>query len=161
MRLLKPLPGELVDRQTILELKIAHVESQKDFDNEDVQVPHGGITRTVVSNPTKVNVHPFVDELELVRKCLMDNWIPTIALDEEKVALYDKYFDELKAINDKLWDLQAELRVLRDAPDNHVDAARIRAGGVAFDIDFLNEQRANLVKSINQIWGYDTQEKLY
>lgn len=162
MRLLKPDPGELVDRQTILELKIAHIESQKDHDNEPERtVPHGAIARTVVSNPSKLNVHPFADELDLVRDYLTKNFIPDIAPFDDKSNAYDALYDELKEVNSQLWDLEDKARVLRDAPDNFAEAACRRAAEVLFAINTLNDRRAELVKQINGLWGKQTQEKMY
>jgi hypothetical protein len=162
MSLIKPKPGDLVDRQSILELKIAHVESQKDFDNEPEQVvAHGAVARTVVSNPTKINVHPFVDELELIVSYLKKNWIPDILLDEDKVHAYDAHYEALKEVNAQLWDLEDKARTLRDAPDNFQEEACRRAAEVLFSITSLNDKRADIVRRINKLWSIDLQEKLY
>jgi hypothetical protein len=163
-RLFNPQPGEMVDRQTILTLKIEHVQGQKDFDNDEKAVKGGVVARTVVSNPTKINVHPFVDELELIRKHLSENWIPGISIDDGKVIAYDQFYDDLYDVNAQLWDLEDKARVLRDAPDKIVieESELFKIGYETLGkINTLNDKRAELVKKINELWNIQSQEKLY
>ena len=161
-RLLNPDPGELVDRMTILELKIAHVELQKDFDNDERKTSGGVVARTIVSNPMKINVHPFVDELEGIRTYLVKNFIPDIEPFDDKSTAYDNYYNELKEVNNQLWDLEDIARTLRDAPgDMSTQSLYARGYDTMCKITTANDKRAEIVKSINGLWGFNTQEKLH
>lgn len=161
MRLIRPSPGELADRQVILSLKINHAQVEVVGDDEPKHVKSGNIIRTVVDNKTKVNVQPFYDELELVQNHLKNHWIPDISMTDEKVVQYDKLFDALVDVNTKLWDLEDQARVLRAAPDKFFDVACRQAAEVLFAITELNDNRAKLVQEINAIWKITSQEKLH
>ena len=160
MRLIKPSPGELADRQTILEIKIEHVDREV-VDKEPDLRQKGPVVRTVVMGDTKVQVHHFFYELELIQNHLKQDWIPDILNKPGMVEKYDELYDELTDINSALWDLQDEARILRNAPDKFKEAACKRAAEVLFAIDTANEKRAELVKSINELWGLEHQEKVY
>lgn len=170
MRVIKPSPGELVDRQTILELKIEYGLGNSEFaelqgEDKVQRTPRSlalsRVDRVVVDNPTGVNVRPFMDENELIIAYITKNWIPDIAMDESKIAAYDKLHDELLEVNHSLWKLEDQIRILRIAPDKFESAAAIRAAEVAFTIADQNDKRAELVKSINALWGIKSQEKLH
>jgi hypothetical protein len=164
MKLIRPSPGELADRQTILELKINHADIEiGDEESKLIKTKKGSanVVRTVIDNPTKVNVQPFFDELELVQTRLKENWIPNITMHEEAVKAYDDLYEQLAKTNEQLWDLEDQARVLRDAPDKFQELACKRAAEVLFTITDLNERRASLVQEINKIWKITSQEKLY
>lgn len=169
MRLLKPEPGELVDRQTILELKIDHanvdIEDEKKTGLPELEQARGG--SKLLKNRTVVNkgaigtkVHLFFDELELISNKLIEAWIPDLRT-QDQVDKYDIFYAELSEVNSKLWDLEDEARILRDAPDKFQQQAAVKAAEVLFNITALNDRRAELVKSINALWGIQSQEKSY
>ena len=167
MRMLKPNPGELVDRQSILELKIDH--SNVEFEGEKTEFQTGeGKKRSRVMQRTVVNkealgtkVHLFFDELELIQKHLIENWLPDIYNDDAKIEEYNKLFDELSDTNSQLWDLEDQIRILKSAPDPFQETAAKSAATVAFTIVDMNDKRAMLVKKFNALWGIQSQEKLY
>jgi len=166
MRMLKPSPGELADRQSILELKIEHVDKEivDVVVKEPIAGDRSGVTRTIVEGgDKKLGTHHFFDELELIQNCLRQNWMPDImtAADPTKVNEYDHFFDDLTEVNSNLWKLQDQIRILRLAPDKFEEIACRRAAEVAYAIDELNEKRAELVKSINALWSINAQEKIY
>ena len=163
MRLIKPNPGELADRQTILELKINKANVEFDEDRADALTSKNknmGVSRVLV-NKNAIDVTPFLDELELVRKHLTQNWVPDIANKPGVVEQYDALYQQLSEVNEQLWTLENQIRVLRVAPDKDMDAACRRAQEVAFAIADANDKRSELVKAIDALWGYKTQEKFY
>ena len=163
MRLIKPSPGELADRQSILELKIdyglSEIHTQETVDRGKTRLR--SLMRKVVSEPTKINIIPFKEELEAIIQYTTDKWVPGITDDENKVDEYDRLYEELSEVNGNLWKLEDQARILRAAPDKFEAAAAIRAAEVLFAINSQNDQRAELVRKINSLWGINHQEKLY
>lgn len=166
MLLFKTTPGELADRQTILELKIEHLNEIEVDDDPTVQSTssRGVVARHVVKNASKINPQPFLDELELIQECLKTKWFTPEIVDINKfmiVERYDALFDQLEQVNLDIWNLEDNARILRDAPDKFKEAAAIRAAEVLFAINDNNDKRCEIKKQIDALWGYKTQEKLY
>src|ERR1039458_8900941 len=97
MPLLKPNPGDLADRQTILSLKIDHIDNEFDETTKMPEPEKGGgvVTRTIITNKSKVNAHPFFDELELIQNKLKTAWIPDISDKPGMIEKYDTLYDQL------------------------------------------------------------------
>src|SRR5580704_13506540 len=152
MPLLKPMPGDLADRQSILELKINHCNAEFD---EDKSLPKGkmlGMTRTLV-NKNAVNVAPFIDELDLIRKELTEKWVPDL-IKLNRVEAYDKLYDEISEVNSSLWELEDKIRALKAAPsfvESRDKDWLVRVMETSFEITDANDKRAVLVKSINKL----------
>ena len=171
--LMRPLPGDLADRQSILELKINHSNAEFDEDKSDPFSPgmYGtkittdektmGITRTLV-NKNAINVAPFLDELDLVRKELEKKWVPDL-IAMNKVEQYDNLYSQLEEVNKQLWDMEDKMCALRMAPERVTKTpdwiSQTSDTGIA--ISEQNHKRSELIKQINAIWGYKTQEKMY
>lgn len=121
----------------------------------------GGLSRVVIPNKSKVNVHPFLDELELIASKLKSAWIPDIEHKQGAIEEYDKLYDELLETNSQLWDLEDKIRVLKSAPAEHSVEAYKRAADIAFEIVDANDRRSSLVQKINALWNINQKEKLY
>ena len=66
---------------------------------------------------------------------------------------YKQLFNELKSINEKLWDVENEKRLLEknsDFGDKFVKVSR--------DVHFMNDKRAKIKKEINQSFGSNIEE---
>ena len=135
MRLMKPAPGEVVDRQTILKLK-AQFGEQKG-----------------------INVQPFIDENELCQQYLEKNWLPDLASKDGDE--YDKLMAELEEINLQVWQLTDQSHTLMEAPNRHQALANQRAAEVLFMITELNDKRASIVYKINGLFAIQVQEKIF
>ena len=164
MPLLKPLPGDLADRQSIIELKINHCNAEFD---EDQTTPFtnpktsGGMSRVIV-NKDAINVAPFLDELDLIRKELEKKWVPDL-IAMNKVEQYDVLYSELESINSQLWTLEDKIFALRMAPERITKTpdwiSQTSETGIL--ISEKNAKRSEIIKEINALWGYKTQEKMY
>ena len=162
MPLLKPNPGDLADRKSIIELKLVHIDHHL---SETTSMPNkekGGpaITRIVASKNTG-NAQPFLDELELIEAKLKSVWIPDIENKSDLIAKYDELYEQLEDVNSKLWDLEDNIRVLKSAPDKFQEQANARVAEVAFAIVDTNDKRSAIIQQINALWGMKTKEKLY
>src|ERR1039458_1074653 len=106
MRMFKPNPGELVDRQTILMLKLEHstVLASPEVVGKDSKTgksaTHVRFIERTLADKSALNSkeHIFLDELELIRAHLIQHWIPDIANQEDRVAASDKYYEDLTAV---------------------------------------------------------------
>ena len=160
-RMFNPDPGEMVDRQVILELKIYNSDTEP-IGTDKKQVKKGQIERTLVEKSSlNSKQHIYLDEIEMIRAKLISNWIPDIADKPDKVEAYDKLYEELSEVNAQLWELEDQVRVYLDAPIGLEDTADRRALEVYKTITRLNDKRANLVKAVNALWNLNTSEKLY
>ena len=66
---------------------------------------------------------------------------------------YKQLFNELKSINEKLWDVENEKRLLEkssDFGDKFVKVSR--------DVHFMNDKRAKVKKEINRSFGSNIEE---
>lgn len=169
MRMLKPSPGELADRQTILQLKMEHAQPFEEPKRKeqyikgtpDPAVREDKVSRVTIKGASKIDIKPFHDEHELIQKYLEEFFFPNIAADTNRQKQFDAFHDNLFEVNGKLWKLEDQARVLRAAPDKFQEVAAKRAAEVLFMINDLNDERAALVKKINEIWNIVGQEKMY
>jgi hypothetical protein len=165
MSIIRPKPGELVDRQTILELKLVHCDTGV-MERQPEMRPKAmlkAVTRQVLEgDKTKHrNALAFMDEYELVQDYLIKYYIPDIATSDQIVSKYDSLYDQLSDINGKIWELEDEARILRDAPDRFAVQASKRAAEVLFSINDLNDKRSEIIHQIDLLWNIDHQEKMY
>lgn len=166
MRLLKPTPGECVDRQTILQLKIKYgggvPEEQYETNDGKAQETKevvSDVARWILKNPSPINIEPFVAENEMIQRYLEKFYIPDLTVD--KGETYDNLFEELAEVNHQIWKLTDQQHILRDAPDRMQAQAKDRAAEVLFAICDLNDKRAELVSKINQLFSINVREKLF
>jgi hypothetical protein len=172
MPLLKPLPGDLADRQCILELKINHCTAEFDEESNDPFTRKRtlvtgktettvGIARVLVSKGA-ADVTPFIDELDLIRKELEKKWVPDL-ITKNKVEEYDKLYDQLNEANTTLWGLEDTIRALKASPEDMESTLNWlkRVKDTAFDIVIQNDARSEVIKQINALWGWNRQEKMY
>lgn len=166
MRLLQPSPGELVDRQTILEIKLEHCGSEITEESLGNVKITDRLNRQVVKDPVKkngkaVNSRPFMQELEEVINYQAKHWLPGIEAEDKKTEEYDELHSKLSEINSNLWKLEDQARVLRSAPDKYKEEAARQAADLLFLITSLNDDRAEAVAKINALWNINSQEKIY
>lgn len=164
MRFLKPNPGECADRQSILQLKIKYGSGNNDARKVEERIsidPTETVARVKLENASPVNVQPFIDENELIQQYLEQNYFPDIAAFAEKQGKFDKFFEQILDVNEDLWKLEDQARILRNAPDKESLHILKRKSEVMDLITVLNDQRAMLVKQINSLWNIYSQEKLH
>lgn len=136
MGLLTPSPGEVVDRQTILELKIEAAKEK--------QLP----------------ANSFVDEYDQLKRYLENNSFILAPVKHD----YDLLYGKLKEVNTKLWKIEDEIRlIIRQAGDASKLTADQKAlvCSISFEIPRLNDQRAALVQQVNALFKISRLEKLY
>lgn len=134
MGLLAPSPGEVVDRQTILELKIAAAKKKN------------------------VAVHAFNEEFDQLQGYLERNSLTSAS------AEYGSLYNQLKGVNTQLWNIEDEIRlIIREAGDPSGLSAdqKVQVCKISFDIPRLNDQRSELVQQINKLFNMHRQEKFY
>ena len=79
--------------------------------------------------------------------------LKTIDLKDLNLDKYKKLFNELKSINERLWDIENEKRLLEknsDFSDKFVKVSR--------DVHFMNDKRAKVKKEINRSFGSNIEE---
>ena len=111
--------GELVDKITILEIKM-----KKIIDKES---------------------------LNILKKEYQS--LNTIDLEGVDLDKYKQFFNELKSINEKLWDIENEKRLLEknsDFGDKFIQVSR--------DVHFMNDKRSKVKKNINRSFGSNIEE---
>lgn len=164
MRMLNPSPGEVVDRQTILDLKSEHGQSldqQKTEDQFKVDTEATAVVRTRFEGASKINIKPFLDEHEALQRYLEKNYFPILVASPDKQQEFDKLYEEIHEVNSDIWKLEDQARILRDSPDKNNEQVIHRAAEVLFTINDLNDKRSELVKKVDAIWGMAIQEKFY
>lgn len=138
MRLFDPSIGEIADRMTILELKIAAAKTK--------EKPH-------------THWKKEYDECEAALDAKT-----TIFVEEAKIKM-EKFYSDLRIVNTKLWDLEDRIRVYvgREVLGNTFnDAEKEDIILIALQIPYFNDRRAHLVGDLNALEGKDTgTEKLY
>jgi len=166
-RILKPNPGECVDRQTILQLKMKYGAGKSDskVTTETTEMAssteHMRLSRTKMEDPSPINIQPFADEHEMIQEYLEKNYFPDIAAFPDKQKNFDVYLDQLLEINESLWKLEDQARILREAPDKDSMAVKERKAEVLDLITESNDRRALMVKQINSLWNIYSREKLH
>ena len=69
------------------------------------------------------------------------------------IKKYKALFNELKSVNEKLWDIENEKRLLEknsDFSDKFIKVSR--------DVHFMNDKRAKIKKEINRSFGSNIEE---
>ena len=111
--------GELVDKLTILEIKLKKIE-----DKESINI----INKEYQS-------------------------LKNIDLKGIDLKKYKTLFNELKSVNEKLWDIENEKRLLEknsDFEDKFIQVSR--------NVHFMNDKRAKIKKEINRTFGSNIEE---
>ena len=111
--------GELVDKLTILEIKLKKID-----DKESINI-----------------INKEYQSL---------NNIDLKGIDLKK---YKALFNELKSVNEKLWDIENEKRLLEknsDFEDKFIEVSR--------NVHFMNDKRAKIKKEINRTFGSNIEE---
>jgi len=133
MRLVDPGPGELLDRLTILDLK--------------VQNANGRPTRHWEEEHMKI-----LEMLEFI----------SLPVPDQQVSTHANLVDNLRSVNEKIWRLIDELRLYPD-PDRVELGGGIlrRIAIVGWQIQDLNQLRALVIGKLNALYGVETRrEKL-
>ena len=79
--------------------------------------------------------------------------LKSIELKDLDLDKYEKLFNELKSINERLWDIENEKRLLEknsDFSDKFIKVSR--------DVHFMNDKRAKVKKEINRSFGSNIEE---
>ena len=79
--------------------------------------------------------------------------LKAIELKDLDLDKYEKLFNELKSINERLWDIENEKRLLEknsDFSDKFIKVSR--------DVHFMNDKRAKVKKQINRSFGSNIEE---
>ena len=79
--------------------------------------------------------------------------LKAIDLKDLDLDKYKKLFNELKSINESLWDIENEKRLLEknsDFSDKFIKVSR--------DVHFMNDERAKIKKKINRSFGSNIEE---
>jgi hypothetical protein len=133
MRMLKPSPGEVADRTTILELKIEAAKKKglptAHFEQEEEALDQ------------------YLDSKEF---CFT-------------VYTKDKYYElrkELLEVNRHLWQLEDLVRSIPPMIDCHIDQV-FQLARTCKQIATANDERAELVQEMNKLVGISAQEKNY
>ena len=111
--------GELVDKITILEIKMKKIVDK--------------------------------ESLNIINKEYQS--LNTIDLEGVDLDKYKQFFNELKSINEKLWNIENEKRLLEknsDFGDKFIQVSR--------DVHFMNDKRAKVKKEINRSFGSNIEE---
>jgi len=135
MQLLRPSPGECVDRQTILQIKIQE------------------------ATKAGSDCRHFRDEDGELQLYLKKTWFQ--AAKGDVVKRLELLSGDLKKVNQSLWDLENKIRYLKSLSKRQRDKRTEDIVSIALAIPELNDERARLVSVINSLFGLTAQEKLY
>jgi len=136
MRLLDPSPGEILDRSSILILKIEAAEIKK------------------------LSASHFFSELNELSTIMLQKLDDEIINSEFEVEAYKKANADLQIVNKRLWNYEDEVRALPRVSDSTPDQI-FRAAQLRELITDLNDCRADLVARLNSFFGIIEQEKIY
>jgi hypothetical protein len=136
MLLIRPNPGACVDRQTILDLKIA-------------EAPKMGI-----------DPQHFEMERRAVQLYLEQSWFAAPIQSNWKES-FNSYFSELAKVNQELWVLEDEIRYVRSLSGEEKAKRKDRIVSIALAIPALNDERAVVVGKIDALFGITAPEKIY
>lgn len=163
--IINPTPGDLVDRQTILQIKIAKCGVVSDTGIQPVSQEitsfssEAAMSRTKLLEKTEVNIQPLVIEHEAIQQKLERDFFPK--LDAFGASAFDPLLEKLLNINKTLWKLEDQARVLRSAPDKQLQTVLERKAECLDVISTSNDMRLGVVKQINALWGIQSEEKIY
>jgi hypothetical protein len=167
--ILNPSPGDLADRQTILQVKLEHCGTEGNTGHQPVSQEVSSytdgtdtmvLTRSKLLEKTQFDIQPTHIEHEAIQAKLERDWFPKLAT-PDKGDEFDKLLEQLKNTNKALWALEDQARVLRHAPEKHLETVLKRKAETLDAITSENDRRAILVKQINALWGIQVQEKVY
>jgi hypothetical protein len=161
MRLLKPSPGELADRQTILKLKMEYGSATADDTTgaDTITREDRVVTRTIMRAPSRINIQPFIDEHIQLQDHFEAVWEPRLT--PQQGEEYTRLVLELAELNHQIWKLTDQAHILREAPDRMQEQAAARAAEVLFTTIDLNQKRAETVREINELFKIRVQEKIF
>lgn len=139
-RLLTPGLGDLLDRASILLLKLR------------------------VGRAAGIDVEHFEDESDEILAALLQVWVSNPSTAQDQIDI-DRHAGELSAANDQLWTATDQMHVLASQVERlGPEAGRstlVNAGELGVRILRLNDERCRLVKVIDQLAGtYRGEEKL-
>jgi hypothetical protein len=183
VRLLKPAPGECVDRQTILELKMKHGGTEVPVDEADLTDPiqaqkaeppkqitkvknEGGVATTLARQKFvsgKFNIQPFIDEHEMLQGYLEREWFPSLIRQTGADIEFDRLYEELAEVNAELWKMEDRAHVMLAASKSieRCSPTDKQAADVFYSIIESNQKRMELVGKINRLFGVNVVEKIY
>ncbi len=163
--IISPTPGDYIDRQTILQVKLEHcgVESSTGYTPVSEQLleqsPQKSVSRTKLLDKTAIDIQPTILEHEAIQERLQTDWYTKLT--EAQGDTCYELEKKLKSVNAELWRLEDMARVLRISPDRNTELILRRKSEVLDGITISNDKRMELVKQINSLWGISIQEKVY
>ena len=164
--IINPTPGDLVDRQTILQIKLARCGMSGDTGMQPVSQevtsfsPEKTTTRTKLLDKTEIDLQPMIIEHCAIQEKLMRDWFPKI-LGSVGEQQFDPLLEKLLRINKELWKLEDQARILKLSPDKHTQTIYQRKADCLDGITLNNDMRIEIVKQINVLWDIQSEEKIY
>lgn len=155
-------PGDLVDRQTILQIKLSKLGADSNNGTQADEViemnSQRAISRSVLTHKG-VDIQPLLLEHEAIQQKLELDWFPKLAPDNEGV--FDGLMETLKNVNQELWKFEDQARILRHAPDKFLETVLRRKADVLDGITMNNDIRIGTVAQINALWNLQSEVKVY
>jgi len=136
--LLDPDIGEILDRLSILELKI-----------------DAGMKRSVSTERWEEEKRQL--DVYLQKKIL--TWQRTVT--SANMERFGTLNTQLYAINARLWRAEDEIRIFVKRASDLTDTEKESVVLIAIRIASLNDARSEAIRGINRLFGVDTQEKIY
>lgn len=165
MNILSPTPGDLADRQTIVQLKISHAAPEGDTGYSPVsneileQNTKKAVSRTVMLEKSAIDIQPWMLENEAIQERFKLDWFTKIS--EGQGDQFDILLNRLRDVNSELWKLEDQARTLRHAPDKHNPIVIQRKADTLDAITTNNESRYAIISQIDALWGINVKEKIY
>jgi hypothetical protein len=135
MRLLRPPPGDCIDRQTILQIKIREAET------------------------IGLDSQHFKDEDAELQLYMEKTWLQ--GKSGSQIQQLELFAAELRKVNQSLWDLENNIRHLRSLSREQRSRRIAEVVSIALAIPELNDERARIVAGINSLFDLVAEEKLY
>lgn len=163
--IITPTPGDLVDRQTILQLKLEHcgITADSGYAPQSVEMREHSTSRTIVRTKllekTTIDIQPLLLENEAIQRKLEKEWFPELTVKEAQQ--FDELFPKLQTVNGELWKLEDQARIFRAAPEKFLDTVLRRKAELLDAITMSNDYRIELVGKINALWKIQAEEKIY
>jgi len=114
--------GELIDKMTILEIKLEKIENSQ----------------------SKIEIQREYDSLKITKKESLDIQNNNSEVDDNKEL--EKIYKKLKEINNKLWDIENKKRLCEKKSDFNETFIKLSR-----DVHFYNDERAKIKLHINNI----------
>jgi hypothetical protein len=167
-RIIRPVPGECADRQTILELKMKYGGTEEPVNtSEEIRSvgDDGGSVATITRRKFKrgkMNIQPFIDEHEMIQSYLQREWFAPSQFTKAQADEFDSLYDELREVNGELWKLTDQGHILLEASRHGKDNAYDqRAAEVMYSTILQNDKRAEIVGKINMLFSINVVEKIF